>query len=151
VVVLDAAGWRRPRELVAVSCRGGGPVTAAAAGPAACPCELGGARRHPERAIAELEQARLAWGVWADGVRKLAQQRTGVSVADGFGLPGDRDYARALRMGAWFDDAASLARRGWLWKWPEAVLPLCSRSASACPLNGNRFTSSLIAPRLRER
>jgi hypothetical protein len=84
-------------------------VTAAAAGPAACPCELGGARGHLERAIAELEQARLAWGVWADGVRKLAEQRTGVSVADGFGLLGDHDYARALRMGAWFDDAASAA------------------------------------------
>jgi hypothetical protein len=30
------------------------------AGPAGCPCELGGARRYLERAIAELEQARLA-------------------------------------------------------------------------------------------
>ena len=33
------------------------------------------------RAVAELEQARLAWGVWADGVRKLAEQRAGVNVA----------------------------------------------------------------------
>lgn len=81
----------------------------AVAGPAACPCELGGARRHLERAIAELEQARLAWGVWADGVRKLAEQRTGISVADGFGLLDDHDYARALRMGAWFDDVARAA------------------------------------------
>jgi hypothetical protein len=84
-------------------------VTAAAAGPAACSCELGGARRHLERAAAELEQARLAWGVWADGVRKLAEQRTGASVAGGFGLLDDEGYAAALRMGAWFDAAAAAA------------------------------------------
>jgi hypothetical protein len=79
------------------------------AGPAGCRCELGGARRHLERAIAELEQASLAWGVWADGVGKLAERRTGVSVVGGFGLLDDHDYARALRMGAWFDDAARAA------------------------------------------
>jgi hypothetical protein len=76
---------------------------------AGCVCELGRARGHLERAIAELEQARLAWGVWADGVRKQAEQRTGLSVADGFGLLGDGEYARALRLGGWFDDAASAA------------------------------------------
>ena len=81
----------------------------AAAGPAACWCELGRARRHLERAVAELEQARLAWGVWADSVRKLAEQRTGISVAAGFGLLDDEGYARALRMGTWFDDAAGAA------------------------------------------
>lgn len=57
----------------------------------------------------ELGQARLAWGVWADGVRKLAEQRTGVSVAGGFGLLDDVGYAAALRMGTWFDDAVSAA------------------------------------------
>ena len=82
------------------------------AGPAGCRCELAGARLHLERAIAELEQAGLAWGVWADGVRKLAEQRTGMSVADGFGLLDDHDYARALRMGGWFDDAARAAADG---------------------------------------
>lgn len=76
---------------------------------AACWCELGRARRHLERAIAELEQASLAWGVWADGVRKLAEQRTGISVADGFGLLDDQDYARALRLGTWFDEAVGAA------------------------------------------
>jgi hypothetical protein len=81
----------------------------AAAGAAACSCELGRARRHLERAIAELEQARLAWGAWADGVCKLAEQRTGISVAAGFGLLDDQEYARTLRLGAWFDDAASAA------------------------------------------
>jgi hypothetical protein len=47
--------------------------------------------------------------VWADGVRKLAEQRTGISVADGFGLLDDDEYARALRMGTWFDEAADAA------------------------------------------
>ena len=71
--------------------------------------------------MAELEQARLAWGVWADGVRKLAEQRTGISVADGFALLDDPEYARALRLGAWFDDvvaaagsAREAAEAGWL-------------------------------------
>jgi integrase len=48
--------------------------------------------------VAELERARLAWGVWADGVRKRAEQRTGLSVADGFGLLDDGEYERALRL-----------------------------------------------------
>jgi hypothetical protein len=82
---------------------------AAARGPTACSCELGQARCHLERAIAELEQARLAWGVWADSVRKLAEQRTGISVADGFGLLDEEGYAAALRLGAWFHDAAGAA------------------------------------------
>jgi hypothetical protein len=45
--------------------------------PACGGCELARARGHLEQAIAELEQARLAWGVWADGVRQLAEQATG--------------------------------------------------------------------------
>ena len=44
--------------------------------------------------------------MWADGVRRLAEQRTGVSAADGFGLLDDEGYAAALRAGGWFDDAA---------------------------------------------
>jgi hypothetical protein len=103
-------------------------VTATAAGPAACSCELDRARRHLVRAIAELEQARVAWGVWADGVRKLAEQRTGISVADGFGLLDDLEYAAALRMGTWFDEAAgavavALEVTG---AGDAALLPVCS-------------------------
>ena len=37
------------------------------------------------------------------------EQRTGVSVADGVSLFDDEGYAQALRMGAWFDDAAGAA------------------------------------------
>jgi hypothetical protein len=72
-------------------------------------CELARARGHLERAVAELELARLAWGVWADGVRQLAEQATGVSVAEGFALFDDAGYARALGMGAAYDDAADAA------------------------------------------
>lgn len=78
----------------------------AAARAAACGgCELGRARWHLERAVAELEEARLSWGVWADGVCKLAERRLGVSAADGFAVLEDPGYARVLRAGAWFDEA----------------------------------------------
>ena len=69
---------------------------------------LGRARRHLERAAAELEEARLAWGVWADGVRQLAERRLGVSAAEGFAVLDDPD-TRGRRMGAWFDQAAAAA------------------------------------------
>jgi hypothetical protein len=59
--------------------------------------------------MVELEQARLAWGVWADGVRKLAEQATGISVAEGFGLLDDLGYARALEMGTPFEEASGAA------------------------------------------
>ena len=73
-------------------------------------CELGRARRHLERAAAELEEARLSWGVWADGVRRLADRRLGAGAAGSFAVLEDPEYAGALRMGAWFDDAAGAAR-----------------------------------------
>jgi hypothetical protein len=59
--------------------------------------------------MADLERARLAWGVWADGIRKLAEQGTGISVAEGFGLLDDPGYARALELGIPFDEAADAA------------------------------------------
>jgi len=65
----------------------------------------GRARWHLERAMAELEQARLSWGVWADGVRQLAERRLGAGAAEGLAVLEDPGYARALRLGAWFDDA----------------------------------------------
>jgi hypothetical protein len=105
-------------------------VTAPAAESAACSCELGRSRRHLERAVAELEQARLAWGVWADSVRKLAEQRTGISVAGGFGLLDDEGYAAALQMGMWFDDAAAAAAVAL--EVTGAGGGACSRFARAC-------------------
>jgi hypothetical protein len=59
--------------------------------------------------VAELEEARLSWGVWADGVRKLAERQLGVSAAEGFAVLDDPGYGQALRMGAWFDDVAGAA------------------------------------------
>lgn len=59
--------------------------------------------------MAELEQARWSWGVWADEVRKLAERRLGVSAAVGFAVLEDPGYARALRLGGWFDEAAGAA------------------------------------------
>ena len=59
--------------------------------------------------MAELEEASLAWGVWADGVRQLAERRLGVSAAEGFAVLDDPGYVQALRMGAWFDQAAAAA------------------------------------------
>jgi Pentapeptide repeats (8 copies) len=102
-------------------------VTAAAAGLAACVCELGRARRHLERAIAELEQARLAWGVWADGVRKLAEQRTGISIAGGFGLLDDEGYAAALRVGV-----------------ATALLAAAAPGRPRCSLTGANLTDSTL-------
>lgn len=72
-------------------------------------CEMGRARGHLERAVAELEEARLAWGVWADGIRKVAERRLGVSCAGGLAVLDHPGYARALRLGAWFDEAAGAA------------------------------------------
>jgi hypothetical protein len=81
-----------------------------AARPAACgECDLGRARRQLGRALAELEQARLSWGAWADSVRKLAERRLGVSAAQGFAVLEDPGYAGALRLGGWFDDAVVAA------------------------------------------
>ena len=84
---------------------------ARAAGRSACGgCELDHARRFLDRAVAELEEACRSWGVWADGVRKLAELRLRAGAAEGFAVLDDPGYAQALRMGAWFDDAASAAR-----------------------------------------
>jgi hypothetical protein len=59
--------------------------------------------------MAELEEACLAWGVWADGARQLAERRLGASAAEGFAVLDDPGYAQALRMGTWFDQAATAA------------------------------------------
>ena len=94
-MVLDADGLRRLRALVAGAGRPGrgGPVTARAGSrPAACggvswavPGGIWSGRRP------SWSEACLAWGVWADGVRQLAERRLGVSAADGFAVLDDPD------------------------------------------------------------
>ena len=66
------------------------------------------ARGHLAAAVAELEAACGAWGVWADEVRERAEQRLGAG-------PGDPrvccepEYARALDAGRPFTEAARAA------------------------------------------
>jgi hypothetical protein len=62
-------------------------------------CELGRARRHLERAVAELEQARLAWGCWADDVRQLAEQHYRVAGFNDHRVLDDPGYGQALDIG----------------------------------------------------
>ena len=63
--------------------------------------------------MAELEEAGLWWGVWADGVRKLAERPMGGScLVEGFAVLDDPGYAQALRLGAWFDDAGQVRADG---------------------------------------
>lgn len=45
--------------------------------------------------------------MWADSVRKAAEALQPAVAADGFAVLDDPGYAQALRMGAWFEDAAA--------------------------------------------
>jgi hypothetical protein len=85
-------------------------VTAAAAGAAACRCELGRARRHLERAVAHLEEARLAWGCWADEIRQLAEQHYRVADFNDRRVLGDPGYGQALDIGGPVGEAVRVAR-----------------------------------------
>jgi len=70
------------------------------AGTTACGgCGLGRARGHLERAAAHLEEARLAWGCWADEVRQLAEQHYQVGDFNDRRVLGDPGYGRALDIG----------------------------------------------------
>jgi hypothetical protein len=75
--------------------------------------------------MAELEEARLSWGVWADGVCRLAERRLGVSAAEGFAILDDPGYAQALRVGAWFDQAAGTAGAALEAAGGAGLLPVC--------------------------
>ena len=68
------------------------------------------ARGHLAAAVAELEAACRAWGVWADEVRERAEQRLGTGPADPR-VRGDLEYARALDAGRPFTEAARAAAR----------------------------------------
>jgi hypothetical protein len=70
------------------------------AGAAACgDCGLSRARGHLERAAAYLEEARRAWGCWADEIRQLAEQYYGVADLDDRRVLGDPGYGQALGIG----------------------------------------------------
>jgi hypothetical protein len=66
------------------------------------------ARGHLAAAVAELEAACRAWGVWADEVRERAEQRLGTGPADPR-VCCEPEYARALDAGRPFTEAAQAA------------------------------------------
>jgi hypothetical protein len=100
------------------------------------------ARGHLAAAVAELEAACRAWGVWADEVRERAEQRLGTGPADPR-VCCDLEYARALDAGRPFTEAARAAA--------VALRASCEAAGGFAgpwpcgPGNGNRFTSFLIA------
>ena len=71
--------------------------------------ELGRARAHAERAVAELTAAVQAWGLWADGVRERAEQRLAVTDLDDQRVLADPEYGQALDAGGVFAAALRAA------------------------------------------
>ena len=97
-------------------------------------CGLGRARVHLEQAVAQLEAACLAWGVWADGIRQLTEQRLGISDLLDERVLDDPGYGRALDIGGPVGTAVTAA-------------VAASRAAqNACPRVGHlgRFDSSYV-------
>jgi len=74
------------------------------------------ARGHLAAAVAELEAACRAWGVWADEVRERAEQRLGTGPADPR-VCCEPEYARALDAGRPFTEGARAAARGLRGSW----------------------------------
>jgi hypothetical protein len=80
------------------------------AGTAACGgCGLSRARGHLERAVAYLEETRLAWGCWADEIRQLAEQHYRVADFDDHRVLGDPGYGQALDIGGAVGEAVRVA------------------------------------------
>jgi len=71
--------------------------------------ELGRARLHAERAVAELTAALQAWGLWADSVRERAEQRLAVTDLDDQRVLSDPEYGQALDAGRVFAEALRAA------------------------------------------
>jgi hypothetical protein len=61
--------------------------------------DLGRARLHAERAVAELTAALQAWGLWADSVRERAERRLAVTDLDDPRVLSDPEYGQALDAG----------------------------------------------------
>jgi hypothetical protein len=72
-------------------------------------CGLSRARGHLERAVAQLEEAGLAWGCWADEIRQLAEQHYRVADFDDRRVLGDRGYGQALDIGGAVGEAVRVA------------------------------------------
>lgn len=87
-------------------------------------CELGRARRHLERAAAELRQAHVAWGCWADSVRQLTEEHYRVADFDDRRVLTDPGYGQALDIGGPAGEAVRLA-----WPGRRCGLPAAGRIA----------------------
>ena len=72
--------------------------------------DLGRARLHAERAVAELTAAVQAWGLWADTVRERAEQRLAVADLDDQRVLGDAEYGQALDAGGVLFEALRAAQ-----------------------------------------
>jgi hypothetical protein len=72
--------------------------------------ELGRARLHAERAVAELTAALQAWGLWADSVRERAERRLAVTGLDDQRVLSDPEYGRALDAGGVVAEALRAAQ-----------------------------------------
>ena len=71
--------------------------------------ELGRARLHAERAVAELTAALQAWALWFDSVRERAEQRLAVTGLDDQRVLSDPEYGQALDAGGVFAEALRAA------------------------------------------
>ena len=71
--------------------------------------ELGRARLHAERAVAELTAALQAWALWADSVRERAEQRLAVTDLEDERVLRDPEYGQALDAGGVFAGALRAA------------------------------------------
>jgi len=87
-------------------------------------------------AVAELEAACRAWGVWADEVRERAEQRLGTGPGDAR-VCCEPEYARALDAGRPFTEAARAA----------AVALRASCAAAGCAGPGRGPETAIGSPR----
>ena len=71
--------------------------------------ELGRARLHAERAVAELTAAVHPWALWADSVRERAEQRLAVTDLQDERVLADPEYGQALDTGGVFAGALRAA------------------------------------------
>ena len=71
--------------------------------------DLGRARLHAERTVAELTAALQAWGLWAGSVRERGERRLAVTDLDDPRVLSDPEYGQALDAGGVIAEALRAA------------------------------------------